>query len=240
MRFHTLHVADIRTETADTISLALAPSAADRAQFAFRPGQYLTLRTRIDGEELRRSYSICSGPDDGELRVAIKRVADGRFSAWAHGALRVGDAMEAMPPAGRFGAQLARDGLYLGVAAGSGITPLLSILKSVLTAGAGSRFVLLYGSRATAQIIFRDQLEALKDRFMARLSVVHVLSREQQDLPVLHGRLDGARVLTLLRGLADVPAIDHAFLCGPADMIDGVGAALAGAGLDAGRIHSER
>ena len=242
MRFEPLRIVDIRQETADTISVALAIPEERRSDFAFRPGQYLTLRTSIDGEELRRSYSICSGLDDKELRVAIKRVGDGRFSAWAHDVLRVGAMLEVMPPAGRFGVEppdgMAR--LYLGVAAGSGITPVLSILKSTLAREPRSRFILLYGSRATGQIIFREQLEELKDRFMGRLSVIHVLSREQQDVPVLNGHLDGAKVLILLGGLADITAIDHAFLCGPAGMIDGVQAALAAAGIAVARIHSER
>ncbi len=242
MRFEALRIADIRQETADTISVAFAVPDEQRSQFAYLPGQYLTLRTHFAGEDLRRSYSICSGLDDGELRVAIKRVEDGRFSEWAHDALRVGEAVDVMPPAGRFGVPLAPDAArtILGVAAGSGITPILSILKSVLTREPRSRFILLYGSRATGQIIFREQLEELKDRFMGRLSVVHVLSREQQDVPVLNGRLDGAKIRLLLGGLTPIPAIDHAFLCGPASMIDEVRAALAVAGMDEGRIHSER
>ena len=241
-RFHALRVADVRRETADTVSLAFDVPDGLRDGFAFRPGQYLTLRTVLDGEELRRSYSICSGLDDGELRVAIKLVPDGRFSAWAHGVLRPGHAIEVMPPQGRFTTALdpAAARTYLGIAAGSGITPVLSILRSVLTREPRSRFVLIYGSRATAGIIFREALEDLKDRFMSRLTVVHVLSREQQDVPVLSGRLDGARVTALLRGLVDVRRIDEAFLCGPEAMIAEVSDTLAAAGLTPGRIHSER
>jgi len=241
-RFHALRIANVRRETADTVSLAFDVPDALRDGFAFQPGQYLTLRTVLDGEELRRSYSICSGLDDGEVRVAIKLVRDGRFSAWAHEALQPGHAIEVMPPQGRFTVALDRSAArtYLGVAAGSGITPVLSILRSVLTREPGSRFVLLYGSRATAGIIFREALEELKDRFMARLTVVHVLSREQQDVPVLSGRLDGARVTALLRGLVDVPRIDEAFLCGPEAMIEDVTRTLADAGLAPDRIHSER
>jgi len=241
-RFHALRIANVRRETADTVSLAFDVPDALRDGFAFQPGQYLTLRTVLDGEELRRSYSICSGLDDGEVRVAIKLVRDGRFSAWAHEALQPGHAIEVMPPQGRFTVALDRSAArtYLGVAAGSGITPVLSILRSVLTREPGSRFVLLYGSRATAGIIFREALEELKDRFMARLTVVHVLSREQQDVPVLSGRLDGARVTALLRGLVDVPRIDEAFLCGPEAMIEEVSSTLADAGLAPDHIHSER
>lgn len=240
-RFHTLRIADVRRETADTVSVAVDVPEDLRARFAYQPGQYVTLRTVLDGEELRRSYSICSGLDDGEMRVAIKLVPDGRFSAWAHEALQPGHVIEVMPPQGRFTVALDHHAsrTYLGVAAGSGITPVLSILRSVLTREPGSRFVLLYGSRATGGIIFREALEELKDRFMGRLTVVHVLSREQQDLPVLSGRLDGPRVRTLLHGLLDVPRIDHAFLCGPEAMIAEVSATLADAGLAPERIHSE-
>jgi len=242
MRFEALRIADIRQETADTISVAFAVPDDQQSRFAYQPGQYLTLRAHLAGEELRRSYSICSGLNDGELRVAIKRADDGQFSAWAHGALRVGDAVDVMPPAGRFGVAIEPNAArtILGVAAGSGITPILAILKSVLSQEPRSRFVLLYGSRATGQIIFREQLEELKDRFMGRLSVVHVLSREQQDVPVLNGRLHGAKVRLLLGGLAAIPAIDHALLCGPASMIDEVRAVLADSGMDGDRIHSER
>ncbi len=241
-RFHSLRIANVRQETADTFSVALDIPDDLRPSFLYQPGQYLTLRTTLDGEELRRSYSICSGLDDGEMRVAIKLVPDGRFSAWAHGALQPGHLIEVMPPQGRFTVALdpAASRTYLGVAAGSGITPVLSILRSVLSREPGSRFVLLYGSRATGNIIFREALEELKDRFMGRFTVVHVLSREQQDVPVLWGRLDGPRVRTLLRGLLDAPQVDQTFLCGPETMIAEVSAALAEAGLPPERIHSER
>ena len=227
-RFQTLQIADVRQETPDTVSVAFAPA------WPFVPGQYLTLRATIDGEETRRAYSICSGLDDGEMRIAIKRVEDGRFSPWAH-ALAPGTELEAMLPEGRFTLvpEPTAARLYVGVAAGSGITPILSILKTVLTREPGSQFILLYGSRATGQIIFRDTLEELKDSFMGRLTVAHVLSREQQDIPVLSGRLDAARIRTLLGGA--VP--DHAFVCGPEGLIDAARAAL---DLPAERFHTER
>ena len=229
-------------ETDEAVAVTLVVPERLQERFAWRPGQYLTLRTVLDGEDVRRSYSICSGLDDGQLRVGIKRVEGGRFSGWAHGALRAGDVIEAMPPAGRFtvplGAGAART--YLGVAAGSGITPVLSILKSVLSREAGSRFVLLYGSRRTAGILFREELEALKDRFMGRLSVVHVLSREQQDIPVLNGRLDAAKLGALLPGLFPNGLPDLALLCGPEGMIEEVTLGLTAAGMDPARVLSER
>ena len=234
--FHTLPIADVRRETEDAISLAFAIPGALRPAFAFQPGQYLTLRAQIGAEDTRRSYSICSGLDDPALRIAIKRVPDGRFSTWAHDALQPGHTLDVMPPAGRFTVPLGIPRSYLAVAAGSGITPILSLTKSILARDPGSRVTLLYGSRSTAQILFRDALEDLKSQHMGRLSLHHVLSREQTDIPILHGRLDGARVLALTRG--EHP--DLALLCGPGALIGSVTAALTNAGMDPATILSER
>ena len=239
MRFHDLVLADVRRETEDAVSLGFHVPDALRDVFAYVPGQYLTLRTTLGGEELRRSYSVCSGLDENELRVAIKRVEDGRFSGWAHGGLAAGDVLSVMPPEGRFGAPPDARTL-LAVAAGSGITPILSIIKTALARRPDSRVALIYGSRSTSAILFRDELEALKDRFMARLSVVHVLSREQQDIPVLNGRIDAAKVAALLPGLLPDGLPDAALLCGPGGMIRAVTDGLVAAGLAPGRIIAER
>lgn len=235
MAFHALRVAEVRRETDDAVSLVFDVPAALGGVFGFTPGQYLTLRTTLAGAEVRRSYSICAGPGEA-LRVAVKRVEGGVFSGWAHGGVRAGDVLEAMPPEGRFVLPRGNGRTVLGVAAGSGITPVLSIMKAVLEGEPASRFVLLYGSRSTSQILFREELEALKDRHMARLSVVHVLSRERQDIPVLNGRLDGAKVAALLGEV--VP--DVALLCGPGAMIEEAALYLAGAGVPPARILSER
>ncbi len=237
-RFHSLVVSDVRRETADAVSLAFAIPAADAAAFAFAPGQYLTLRTTQDGAEIRRSYSICAGLDDGELRVAIKHVPGGAFSAYANTRLKPGDSVEVMPPQGNFAAPTGR--LYLALAAGSGITPILSILRSRLARDPHCRFVLLYGSRSTAEILFRTQLEDLKDRHLGRLSLQHILSREQQDIPALNGRLTPDKLRQLLPGLVDPATVDAAFLCGPDTMIDQLTETLAELGLPQDRIHSER
>ncbi len=239
-RFHPLRIADRRQETDDAVSLAFAIPDALRQTFAFRPGQYLTLRVTIGGTEVRRPYSICAGIDDGELRVAIRHVPGGAFSHHANTALTVGDMVEVMPPEGRFGLEPGASGrLYLGLAAGSGITPVLSILKSVLAREPDSRFILLYGSRSTAGILFRGELEDLKDRFLDRLTVVHTLSREAQDVAALHGRLDGAKLGTLLPGLAAAAAIDQVFICGPTGMAEDLAATLAGMGVPPGRVQVE-
>ena len=240
-RFHPLRIADVRRETPDAVSIAFAVPPEAREEFAFTPGQYLTLRTTLGGEEVRRTYSICSGADDGELRVAVKRLDDGVFSRFANESLKAGDVMEVMPPLGRFGLSdtAASARTYVGFAAGSGITPILSIIKTVLKREPESRFVLFYGNRSSASIIFKDALEDLKDRFVERLAVHHVLSREAQEIPLLSGRITGDKVEALLRTVSEVEAIDDVFLCGPLAMIEDVKAALARLGVPEGRIHVE-
>lgn len=237
--FISLTVADLRRETDSAVSLAFAVPDALRDTFRFTPGQYLTLRTTLDGAEIRRAYSICAAPADGELRVAIKHVPGGAFSSFANTRLRQGDTLDVMPPEGRF-ALPPGSRVILALAAGSGITPILSIVKAALAVDPASRVVLLYGSRSTGEILFRGALEDLKDRHIGRLTVQHVLSREQQDVAALNGRLDAAKLRQLLPGLIDPAAIDAALLCGPDSMIDTLGATLAALGLNPARIHSER
>ncbi|HUN39472.1 MAG TPA: 1,2-phenylacetyl-CoA epoxidase subunit PaaE [Acetobacteraceae bacterium] len=241
-RFHTLTIAALHRETEDAVSLAFAVPEAVRAAYRFTPGQYLTLSAVIDGEDVRRSYSICSGLDDAELRVAIKRVTGGAFSTWANEALHVGDRISVMTPGGRFGVPIEPGAArtFAAFAAGSGITPVLSILKTVLVREPGSRFVLFYGNRTTGSIMFRGVLEDLKDRHLARLSVFHVLSREQQDVPILNGHLDAEKVDVLMRAMLPASMVDHAFVCGPQPMIEGLEKALADLGMPRDRIHVER
>lgn len=241
-QFHRLRIADLRRETDDAVSIAFDVPATLRHSFAFTPGQYLTLRATIDGQPVRRAYSICAGADDGELRVAIKHVADGVFSHHANTRLAAGDTIEVMPPHGVFGTAPTQGGarLLLGLAAGSGITPILSILKTVLAREHDSRFILLYGSRSTSKVMFRTALDDLKDRFLDRLTVIHVLSREAQDIAALHGRLDGAKLRMLLRGLAVPAAIDQAFVCGPPGMADALCATLTEIGVPAAKVQVER
>jgi ring-1,2-phenylacetyl-CoA epoxidase subunit PaaE len=243
-RFHPLRITDISRETPDAVSLGFAvPSRLARA-YRFLPGQYLTLRAVIDGEDIRRSYSICTGPDDysdaGELRVVVKRVVGGVFSNFVHDRLKPGDPIAVMNPAGQFTLpphpepETAR--VMVAVACGSGITPVMALLKTVLAREPCGRFILLYGNRSGRDIIFAEALAGLKDRYLDRLAIFHVLSREMQDVPALQGRLDPARIALLLRG---VPAIDHAFLCGPAAMMDAAGAALVTLGVAPERLHRE-
>jgi ring-1,2-phenylacetyl-CoA epoxidase subunit PaaE len=241
-RFHRLTVSDLRRETADAVSMTFAIPHELAADYAFAPGQYLTLRTTLDGEEVRRSYSICSGPDDGELRIAVKKVDGGAFSVWAADELKAGDELDVMTPTGRFGIAHAaeRPRVHVGFAAGSGITPILSIVKGVLAREPDSRFFLFYGNRSTGGMLFREALEELKDRFMQRLSVFHVISGEEQDIPILHGRLDGDKVRVLLRALVPASSVDHVFICGPTGMSEDIEATCRDIGIAEERIHVER
>jgi ring-1,2-phenylacetyl-CoA epoxidase subunit PaaE len=241
-RFHRLAVDDLRRETADAVSLTFAIPKDLAGDYSFSPGQYLTLRTTMDGEEVRRSYSICSGPDDDELRIAVKKVDGGAFSSWAADELKAGDQLDVMTPTGRFGVAAAPDEArtYAGFAAGSGITPVLSIVKGALAREPNSRFFLFYGNRSTAGMLFREALEELKDRFIDRLSVFYVISGEEQDIPILHGRLDAEKVRVLLRALVPAAQVDHVFICGPTGMSEEVEATCRELGIDEARIHVER
>jgi len=241
-RFHHLRVADLRRETPDAVSVAFDIPPALQQDYRFEGGQYLTLRTIIDGEEVRRSYSICSGPDDGELRIAVKRIDGGQFSVWANSDIHTGDVLDVMTPTGRFGVPLV-DGagrVYVGFAAGSGITPILSIMRAILSREQHSRVFLFYGNRSTDDMLFREALDDLKDRYLRRLSVFHVLSKEQQDIPILNGRLDAAKVRLLLRHVVPVETIDHALLCGPSGMSEEIEATLRDLGLKPEQVHVER
>jgi ring-1,2-phenylacetyl-CoA epoxidase subunit PaaE len=241
-RFHRLAVNDLRREAADAVSMTFVIPDKLADDYRFAPGQYLTLRTTLGGEEVRRSYSICSGPDDGEIRIAVKRVDGGAFSSFVTDELKRGDELDVMTPTGRFGiAPMPDDArIHVGFAAGSGITPILSIVKNVLAREPMSRFFLFYGNRTAEGMLFRGELEELKDRFIERLSVFHVISGEEQDIPILHGRLDGEKVRVLLRALVPAAEVDHVFICGPAGMSEDVEATCRELGVAADRIHVER
>src|ERR1700747_2791974 len=241
-RFHRLSVNDLRREAPDAVSLTFAIPRELADDYSFAPGQYLTLRTTMDGEEVRRSYSICSGPDDGELRIAVKQVDGGAFSNWAADELKAGDELDVMTPTGRFGVAHAPDQarVYAGFAAASGITRILSIVKAVLAREPNSRFFLFYGNRSTEGMLFREALEELKDRYLDRLSVFHVISGEEQDIPILEGRLDAEKVRVLLRAMVPAESIDHVFVCGPTGMSEEIEASCRALGIAEDRIHVER
>lgn len=244
--FHPLNVADVRRETADAVSIAFAVPADLRELYRFTPGQFVTLRARLDGVDVRRSYSICSSADEyensGELRVAVKRVDGGAFSNWANDALSAGNPIEVMTPEGRFFARLesAARRHYVAFAAGSGITPVIAIIKTTLMREPMSRFTLFYGNRRVDTILFAEELEDLKDRYLDRFTLYHVLSREHQEVELFNGRLDRQRVAAFLDTLVPASTVDAAFICGPENMIDDVEAALGAAGVAKDRIHVER
>ncbi|MEQ8661634.1 MAG: 1,2-phenylacetyl-CoA epoxidase subunit PaaE [Gammaproteobacteria bacterium] len=239
--FFELPVAGVRRLTDDAVCVSFAVPATLAERFRFRQGQYLTLRRAIDGEEVRRSYSICSGIDEGRLEVAIKAVPGGRFSTFANETLATGDVLEVMAPAGSFTSELdpgaARN--YLCIAAGSGITPILSIVKSILATEPDSQVTLLYGNQRVASIMFREELDRLKNRYMARFQLIHVLSRENREVDILNGRIDNRKGAALCRNLLDLAAVDVFFLCGPEAMISEVARGLRANGIDEARIHYE-
>jgi ring-1,2-phenylacetyl-CoA epoxidase subunit PaaE len=241
-KFHRLPVARVERETRDAVAITFAvpPSLSD--QFRFAQGQHLTLRADIGGEDIRRSYSICSAVQDGALSIAIKRSPGGVFSTWANDMLKAGDTVDVMPPLGHFGVALdpAARRSYLGFAAGSGITPLLSIVKTTLAAEPASRFTLVYGNRASGTVMFREELSALKDTYLERFNLVHVLSREAQDIDLLHGRIDQAKAGALLAAWIHADDVDVAYVCGPEGMMDAVTAALKARGFPDAKIRIER
>ena len=240
-RFHPLEVTEIRRDTRDAVVVTLRPRPEDAAQFDFTQGQYLTFRRAFDGEELRRSYSICAGRDEGCLRVGIKRVEGGAFSTWANEGLRPGDMLEAMPPQGRFHTPLdpGRARSYLGFAGGSGITPLLSIIKTVLAREPQSSFTLVYANRQVASIMFREELEDLKNSYLGRLSVIHILESEGQEIDLFTGRIDADKMAMLFRLWIDAATVDTAFICGPEPMMLTIAESLRQQGLAEDQIKFE-
>jgi ring-1,2-phenylacetyl-CoA epoxidase subunit PaaE len=240
-KFYPLTVAQVRNETRDTIAVTFDVPPELAASFAYQQGQHLTLRAQIGDEDVRRSYSICSAVQDGLLRVAIKRTQGGLFSSWANEHLKPGMTLDVMPPMGHFNVALdaANARHYLAFAAGSGITPILSIIKTTLLAEPDSRFTLFYGNRASSSVIFKDELTDLKDSNMTRLNLVYVMSREQQDIELFNGRITKDKCTQFLQQWIRIDDIDIAFICGPEDMMHGVSAALQEAGMPKEHIKVE-
>lgn len=240
--FHDLRVKSIEPDTAEASILSFAVPPELRETFGFTQGQYLTLRASIDGQDLRRSYSICAGVDDGELRVGVRRVKGGVFSNWINERVRPGDTISAMAPQGRFFVPIEPGSRrhHLGIAGGSGITPILSIMKTVLAREPYSRFTLIYGNRMLRSTMFKEELEDLKNRYMTRLSLQHVFSDEPTDAPINSGLMNRAKIGEFLAGLVPAASVDHAYVCGPFQMNDEAEAALLAAGVQAERIHIER
>ncbi len=239
--FIPLTIEDVRRETADCVSIAFTIPPQLRETFHYHQGQNITIRAVIDGTELRRSYSICSSPLDEELRIAVKAVPGGLFSTHANERLQPGHQLEVLPPSGKFYTELKPDNKkrYLAFVAGSGITPVLSLMRTALAVEPECHFTLVYGNRHRASIIFREQLEALKNRYIDRFALLHILSREQMDLPLQQGRIDAQKCEALCGRLIALQGMDEIYLCGPGEMIFTVRDWLEQHGVEKKKIHFE-
>lgn len=239
--FHKIRVKEVRKETNDAVSVALDIPSDLSQTFQFTEGQYLTFRIFQGGEEIRRSYSICSCPLDHEWRVAIKKVRDGKFSSFANDALKAGDTLEVMPPMGKFHTPLdaSMQRSYVMFAAGSGITPILSLIKTILRTETLSHLTLFYSNKSTGSIIFKEELEGLKNKFLGRLSLHYLLSREKMDSELFQGRLDKDKCQSLIHTIPQILNADEYFLCGPLEMIESVKETLLGSGIEKKKIHFE-
>jgi ring-1,2-phenylacetyl-CoA epoxidase subunit PaaE len=239
IEFHALTVREVRRETAEAVSVAFEVPEDLRGEFAYAAGQYLTLRAVIGGEEVRRNYSVCSAPHEGELRVAVKALPGGRFSTHANQLLRAGDVVEVMPASGHFTAAFGAFA-YVGFAAGSGITPVISILKEVLATEPKSRFALFYGNRHSGGILFLEELAGLKNRYMGRLEIFHFLSAEEDDVELFNGRLDSKKCSEILKRLVTPGEVEKFFVCGPEGMMLAAEEAILAAGVRPERVLLER
>lgn len=240
--FHPLRVRAIEPDTQEAVVVSFEVPPELQATFGFTQGQYLTLRKEINGQDLRRSYSICAGVDDGELRVGVRKVRGGVFSNWINSDLKVGDTLQVMAPQGRFHVPIQPDAArhHVGVAGGSGITPILSIMKTVLAREPRSQFTLIYGNRTLQSTMFKEELEDLKNKYLSRLVLHHVFSDEPTDAPINMGLMNRDKLGEFLSSLVPAASIAHAFVCGPYQMNDEAEAALLAAGVAEDRIHIER
>ena len=243
-RFHDLTVARVSPEAAGAVAITFAVPPDLHGHFDFQPGQFLTLRATIDGQDVRRNYSICSTRSRytraRELDVGIRPMEGGLFSNWAATQLRPGDRLAVMPPDGRFTIRKPRALHRVGFAAGSGITPILSIIASTLEDSDSAKFTLVYGNRRMGSVMFNEALQDLKDKYKDRLTLIHVLSRQAQEVPLLEGRIDAAKVRQLVDTLLPAASMDEVFICGPEAMIEATEGALIEAGVPADRIRTER
>jgi ring-1,2-phenylacetyl-CoA epoxidase subunit PaaE len=241
IHFHPLKISEVRRETADSVSLVFEIPTELADTFKFIQGQNITVRATLDGKEVRRNYSICSSPFDNELRIAIKQVPAGKFSTFANHSLKKGDVLELLPPTGKFYTSLdpAKKKKYVAFAAGSGITPILSIIKTTLKTESGSTFLLVYGNKQRKSILFREELEALKNIYLDRFQIIHILSREKTASIFHAGRIDAVKCTLINEKIINLTAIDDFFICGPSPMIDCVKDFLGSKGIDQKKIHFE-
>ena len=239
--FHSLVVAEVASLTDESVALTFEVPESLREAFRYLPGQHVTLRAEIDGQDVRRSYSISANANSGTIRVGIKRIPDGTFSSWATTRLKAGDRLDVMAPVGEFTIDVdpARPRHYCAVAAGSGITPVLSHISTVLESEPGSRFTLVLGNRETRTIMFLEELAGLKDRYPDRFQLVHVLSREPQVVELFHGRIDAGKLESLFDVVVDPEGIDDWYLCGPFGMVQEARRLLDERGVHPDHVHDE-
>jgi ring-1,2-phenylacetyl-CoA epoxidase subunit PaaE len=244
LRFHELTVKRVSPEAAGSVAVTFDIPASERDAFNFEPGQFLTLRAKVDGQDIRRNYSISSPRSRlakaGELEIGIRPVEGGLFSNWAAQTLKAGARLEVMPPDGRFTVKKQRAIHRVGFAAGSGITPILSIAATTLEEQSDAKFTLVYGNRSMSSVMFNEALQDLKDRYRDRLTLIHILSRQAQEVDLLQGRIDSAKVKAIIDALLPVASMDEVFICGPEAMIEATEKALIDAGVPASRVYTER
>ncbi len=240
VHFHPLKVKKVIRETSDCVSVTFDVPPELVSEFEYKEGQNITIKTIIEGNELRRSYSLCTAPHENEVKVAIKKVGGGLFSKYANESLKAGDILEVLPPVGKFNARMSKEGKgsYLAIAAGSGITPVISIIKHTLQKEPASSFTLLYGNKSRSSIIFFEELEGLKNKYMQRFNLVNILSQERTESEINYGRIDGQKLLSLQQ-LIDFKSFDSIYLCGPEQLIFGSGAFLEKLGVPKEKIHFE-
>jgi ring-1,2-phenylacetyl-CoA epoxidase subunit PaaE len=236
--FHQLRVIEVTPLTDDAVAVSFDVPGHLREAFSFAAGQHVTVKADIDGADVRRSYSICSNANEDKLRIGIKRLSGGAFSQWATTDLAAGTVLDVMPPVGEF-TVTPRPIRYGAVAAGSGITPIISLVSTTLEAEPGCRWTVIFGNRGADSVMFLDELEGLKDRYPHRLQIVHVLSREQAAMPLFSGRIDGPKLEELLDRVVGPDLPEEWFLCGPYEMVMAAREVLGGRGFDPGQIHDE-
>ncbi|MEM6526501.1 MAG: 1,2-phenylacetyl-CoA epoxidase subunit PaaE [Bacteroidota bacterium] len=240
-KFYTLNVATLTRPTTESVAITLEIPDELMEAFVFIQGQHITLKKEIDGEDIRRSYSICSCPMDKTITVAIKKLEGGKFSTYANDVLRAGEELEVMPPHGKFYVPLDPENAnsYVAFASGSGITPIISIIETTLRIEPESEFTLFYGNRGSNTIIFQEELEALKNRYMNRFSLYHILSKERQESELFNGRIDGDKIKSFAQLFFNAQSINHYFTCGPEEMMLKVKDSLLDMGVPEKRIHYE-
>jgi ring-1,2-phenylacetyl-CoA epoxidase subunit PaaE len=240
--FHKLRIAEVRRETPDAVSIRFEIPDTLKDAFAFKAGQHLTLRTEMNGADVRRNYSVCAAPHENEIRIAVKQMPGGRFSAWANNELAAGHVIEVLPPLGRFVLPEPNGASphYVALAGGSGITPVLSIIKAGLRQNPKARFTLLYGNRDSPSIMFLEELAGLKNRYLDRIEVYHFLENEAEEIELFNGRLDRDKCDEVFSSLVDASAADAFFICGPGPMMDAAEEALEAKGVSQDKIFIER